>query len=156
MFRGNGFKKPRMKGRLLLGLLFVAVSLFCGCATGSRYWQTEPPLAEGKGRIWFYRTAKFWGGGNQPVMHVGSAVAGNFEPGKAFYVDVQPGDYVLECSGMGWAKCNLNLAAGETKYVRLSLSFWAGFEPIGLKQFVMKPVDSDAGLAGLKRCKLRT
>jgi len=144
-----------MKGRHVLPFFFVLVLI--GCATNnSKYWETAPPLAEGKGRVWFYRTGRFWGAGNHPVMHVGSVVAGDVEKGKAFYVDVSPGDYVLECTGMGWGKCNINLSAGETTYVRLKLSFWAGFEPIGLKQFVITPVDSETGVAGLKRCKLRT
>lgn len=46
--------------------------------------------------------------------------------------------------------------AGETQYVRVKSSFRTGFEPIGLKEFVIKPVDAATGVAGLKRCKLRT
>ena len=145
-----------MKGRLILGFICLFVSLLTGCETSSKYWEGAPALAEGKARIWFYRTGKFWGGGNQPAMHVGSVVAGNVEPGRAFYIDVPAGDYVLECTGMGWAKCNISLSAGATKYVRLKLSARSGFEPIGLKEFVIEPVDSETGRAGLKRCKLRT
>ena len=89
-------------------------------------------------------------------MHVGSEVAGDVEQGRAFYVDVPAGDYTLECTGMGWGKCDLTVSAGETKCVRVKSSIQAGFEPIGLKQFVIQPVDSETGLAGLRRCKLRT
>lgn len=145
-----------MQGRYILGFCYLLALLVSGCATSSKYWEAAPPLADGKGRIWFYRTGKFWGAGNHPVMHVGPIVTGDVEKGKAFYVDVPAGGYVLECSGMGWGKCNIGVSAGETKYVRVKSSFWAGFEPIGLKQFVIEPVDAETGLAGLKRCKLRT
>jgi hypothetical protein len=145
-----------MKGRYIVGFVCLSVLLLTGCTTNSKYWEMTPPLAEGEGRIWFYRTGKFWGAGNQPVLHVGSVVAGNVEKGKAFYLDVPAGDYVLECTGMGWGKCEINVPAGKTKYVRLKLSAQAGFEPIGLKQFVIEPVDAETGVAGLKRCRLRT
>jgi hypothetical protein len=145
-----------MKGRGILALLFVSVALLSGCKTTSSNQQTPPPLADGKGRIWFYRPAKFFGAGIQPVMHVGEAVAGTVGSGKAFYVDMPAGDYVLECSGMGRGVCSVSLLAAETKYIRLRLSFWAGFYPIDMKQFVLVPVDADTGLAGIKRCELRT
>src|ERR1051325_11521780 len=117
-----------MEGRYILWLFSLLVLTLSGCATHSAYWQEAPPLAEGKGRIWVYRTGKFLGRMNHPVMHVGSAVAGDVEQGRAFYVDVPAGDYLLECTGMGWGKCDLTISAGETKYVRVKSSFWAGFE----------------------------
>jgi hypothetical protein len=153
---GGSFKKLRMKGRYVLGSCCVLVLVLTGCATRSAYWQEAPRLAEGQGRVWFYRTGKFWGRMNHPVMHVGSVVAGDVEQGRAFYVDVPAGNYLVECTGMGWGKCDLSVSAGETKYVRVKSSVRAGFEPIGLKEFVIEQVDSGTGLAGLKRCKLRT
>jgi len=119
-----------MKGRFILLGLVISVSLFCGCATPpktSDYSRTVPPLQEGQGRIWFYALRR---GAIEfdPAVRVNYAVVGSVQKRKCFYVDLPPGNYLIECTTEWRGTCHIDLHAGQTRYVRF-IAHTGIFEP---------------------------
>lgn len=141
-----------MKSCKLLALVFAATLV--GCATGpefAKYSATVQPPARTEGRIWFYRPSKMMGAGVQPTVFLNGEKVGQAQPGCYFYVDRQPGNYEVKCTTEWSDKTSLTLAAGDERYVRLSLG-------IGLfvGHIVPKEVDRAAGLEEISKCKLIT
>lgn len=139
--------------KLLLATLALTVTLV-GCATGpefAKYSATIQPVAAGQGRIWFYRPSKMFGGVVQPNVFLNEQKVGKAQPGCYFFADRAPGDYEVKCTTEWSDKANLKLAAGEERYVRLTLG-------IGLfvGHIVPKEVDKAKGLDEIANCKLIT
>lgn len=97
-------------------------------------WQAGPdpsaPLPPGKARIVFYRTGAFYFGGRGCSAYAGTPA----EPrrvaalGRSEYVvlDVEPGTQMLS-GGTGFKKpVALELAAGQTRYVRCEVAGMMG------------------------------
>ena len=78
-------------------MLISFVILLTGCmATGPKYKEVQtsiPAIESGKGRIYFYRTANFMGGGIRPSVNLNGKEVGKSTPGGFFYVDRATGDY---------------------------------------------------------------
>ena len=107
---------------------FIAAGMM-GCASGTKYTDLKdsiPPLNPEKGRIYFYRSSVV-GAAIQPIVilndddTVGKAVSHGF-----WYVDRPPGKYSVVAGENREDQLILTLEAGQTQYVKLSVSFGRG------------------------------
>lgn len=86
------------------------------------------PIAEGMGRILFYRPGgiyRFVGAAQQPVIKVDGETVGRSVPGEAFYRDVSPGAHEIVVPVFlypGETKQTVHVDVGETVYIRT----WSG------------------------------
>ncbi|RKP48116.1 DUF2846 domain-containing protein [Trinickia fusca] len=107
-------------------LLSAGVALLAaGCASGPQYKDVAasiPTLAADHGRIYFFRESAFGGGMIQPEIKLNDQVVGRSIPGGFFYVDETPGDYTVSTSTEVKREVKFSLHAGDTKYVRTSVS----------------------------------
>ena len=107
-------------------LALCAFTLLAGCATGgARYADVNvaaPKLAPDRGRIYFYRSTSFVGVAIQPDIKLNGESVGSAAPGGFFFVDRTRGNYVASSATEVESKLAFALAAGETKYVRTSIS----------------------------------
>ena len=103
-----------------------ALALLTGCATGgARYADVSaqaPRLAPDRGRIYFYRSASVVGAAIQPDVKLNGESVGSAAPGGFFFVDRPRGNYVASTATEVESNLAFALAAGETKYVRTSIS----------------------------------
>jgi len=106
-------------------LALCAFTILAGCATGgARYADVNvgaPKLAPDRGRIYFYRTS-ILGLAVQPDIKLNGESVGSAAPGGFFFVDRPRGNYVASSTTEVESKLAFALAAGETKYVRTSIS----------------------------------
>jgi len=107
-------------------LALCAFTLLAGCATGgARYADVNvaaPKLAPDRGRIYFYRSTSIVGVAVQPDIKLNGESVGSAAPGGFFFVDRTRGNYVASSATEVESKLAFALAAGETKYVRTSIS----------------------------------
>jgi len=107
-------------------LALCAFTILAGCATGgARYVDVSvgaSKLAPDRGRIYFYRSAAIVGVAVQPDIKLNGESVGSAAPGGFFFVDRPRGNYVASSATEVEAKLAFTLAAGETKYVRTSIS----------------------------------
>jgi len=112
----------RMGGILAL----CALAFLTGCATGgARYADVSveaPKLARDRGRIYFYRSASIVGAAIQPEIKLNGVSVGSTVPGGFFFVDRPKGNYVVSTATEVETNMSFALAAGETKYVRTTIS----------------------------------
>jgi hypothetical protein len=80
-----------------------------------------PKLAPDRGRVYFYRTS-ILGLAVQPDIKLNGESVGSAAPGGFFFVDRPRGNYVASSTTEVESKVAFALAAGETKYVRTSIS----------------------------------
>lgn len=104
-------------------ILFAAV-IVASCATSGALFKemssgVSPPSAD-MGRIYFYRTSVV-GFAVQPEVRLNNEVVGKAQPRGFFYADRSAGDYEVASTTETEKKLTFTLAAGETKYVRLSI-----------------------------------
>jgi hypothetical protein len=115
-----------MKTIAIRTLLFVIVALgLTACASGPKYKEVEasiPPLAAGKGRIYFFRSANIFGSGIQPTVMLNGTQVGDSKPGGFFFVDRDPGNYEVLLSTEVERKLTFTLASGQEQYVRMSVT----------------------------------
>lgn len=134
---------------LLLCFLVVAVS---GCSvTGpmyKEYRKSIPPVAAGKGRIFFYRADTFVGGGVRPNIKLNGKVVGESLPGGFFYVDHAPGKCAVSTSTEVERTLEFTLAPAEVKYVRTSVSM--GFFVGHVTPELISPAIAQKALTNLK------
>jgi len=106
-------------------LAFCAFTLLAGCATGgARYGDVNvaaPKLAADRGRIYFYRTS-ILGLAIQPDIKLNGESVGSAVPSGFFFVDRPRGNYTASAATEVESKLAFTLAAGETKYVRTSIT----------------------------------
>lgn len=70
--------------------------LITSCASGPKYSEIESTISTlnpEQGRIYFYRSANYFGAGIQPSVMLNDKDAGNSKPGGFFFIDTIPGDY---------------------------------------------------------------
>jgi Protein of unknown function (DUF2846) len=107
-------------------LLSAGVALVAtGCASGPQYKEVAssiPTLAPDHGRIYFFRADAFGGAMIQPEIKLNDQVVGRSVAGGFFYVDEAPGDYTVSTSTEVKREVTFALHAGDTKYVRTSIS----------------------------------
>jgi hypothetical protein len=105
----------------LLSVLAVAVCALTGCASGPTYKELSPripPVAEGSGRVFFYRKSSMIGAGLSPAIVVDGANVGNSKSGGFFFTDLPPGNHSVSCSTETTNTLTLTLAVADTRYVR--------------------------------------
>src|SRR5438552_2430321 len=93
-----------------------------GCASAPKLSSikgTLPPLSSDQARIYFYRAYRF-GEAYQPEVTVNGQVVGKAQMEAVFFRDYPPAKYKISTSMAQGKHLVLDLAAGETKYVRLT------------------------------------
>lgn len=107
-------------------LISAGVALVAsGCASGPEYKDVAsaiPTLAADHGRIYFFRSDSFGGAAIQPDIKLNDTVVGRSTPGGFFFLDEQPGEYSVSTSTEVARVVKFTLHAGDTKYVRTSVS----------------------------------
>ncbi len=108
-----------------------AALLAAGCASGPQYKDVAsaiPTLAPDHGRIYFFRPGNFGGAAIQPEIKLNDKVVGRSVPGGFFFVDEEPGEYTVSTSTEVKKDIKFTLRAGDTKYVRttVSMGFFVG------------------------------
>jgi hypothetical protein len=105
--------------------LTIAVAL-AGCAASGplnkEIASAIPAVPAGKGRIYFYRADTIFGGAITSDILLNGNVVGKSERGSFFYVDANPGNFKATASTEVERELSFALAAGETKYVKSSVS----------------------------------
>src|SRR5918996_5986506 len=79
-----------------------------------------PPLAENKGRIYWYSPAKLWHAALFAKIRLNGEPIGKPVPGRFFFKDIDPGTYEMTIRTEVSRKCMINIAGGQTMYVRMS------------------------------------
>jgi hypothetical protein len=81
-----------------------------------------PPLKPGFGRVYFTRPGEFQGSAVQPEIRMNNEVVGRSVPGGFTFVDRPPGKYAVTTATEVENAVTFQLAAGETKYIKTSVS----------------------------------
>lgn len=109
-----------------LALTMIVVVLASGCAaTGPKYSDIAasiPPLLSDKGRIYFFRPDTIFGAAITSDIRLNGKVVGRSERGSFFFRDENPGNMTVATSTEVEKQLTFKLAAGETKYVKTSVS----------------------------------
>jgi hypothetical protein len=111
-----------------LALICLAVCLascLTGCATGVKYQDMKSSIATlnpDQGRIYFVRKDTMVGAAIQPNIFLDNVNVGESKPGGFFYIDTNPGNHLVSTTTEIENKLTFVLDAGETKYVRTSIS----------------------------------
>lgn len=138
-----------MKKLLLLAVVTVTAALFTGCASGPKFNEVKSsfaPLAQDKGRIYFYRTSAL-GAALNPDVRLNGEVVGTAKAKGFFYTDRAPGNCEVETSTEVSRKLTLTLDPGQTRYVRfnVSMGFFVG-------HVYPELVENAAGEAEIQKC----
>jgi len=129
----------------LLGLALAG----CGSApTYSDLKTTEPAVAAGLGRIYFYRPGEVGGAAMQPSVTVNGAVVGGAVPAGYFYVDEPAGTYAISTSSNANEVVRAIVRAGDVRYVRLEVSLEG---PVG-GHVIARLVWPDQGASEITKC----
>ncbi|MDR2154837.1 MAG: DUF2846 domain-containing protein [Burkholderiaceae bacterium] len=81
-----------------------------------------PTLKSGQGRVYFLRSSSIVGVAIQPDVRLNGEVVGTSKSGGFFFVDRPAGNYLAAASTETEKTLSFSLAAGETKYLRMSPS----------------------------------
>ena len=107
-------------------LTLLAIVLFAGCAaTGpsqSEIAASIPPVPADKGRIYFFRGTTILGAAVTSDIRLNGRVVGISQRSSFFFVDEAPGNCTISTSTEVERQLTFTLLAGETKYVRTSVS----------------------------------
>ncbi|HQU09085.1 MAG TPA: DUF2846 domain-containing protein, partial [Opitutales bacterium] len=130
------------------------ISLLCGCAsvplapTEQDTQAKEFKTADNKAALYIYRDESF-GGGVPMAIAVNGRSLGQTAPDTYFYLELEPGKYVIDSYAENLSELTVNLIAGQTCYVwqEVKLGLWA-------PQSALNVVDEAKGKAGVKECKL--
>lgn len=114
---------------LLFTLIIVSVMGIMGCSIfDSKYANIKKdilPLSKANGRIVFYRPRGFYGWGMRPDIHLNRNKIGRSLPGTIFYVDVNPGKYLISIPTIlypGEQTINIEISENETAYIKSYMS----------------------------------
>jgi len=108
--------------RALVASLLLAL-LLPACASGPKYSSlvaTQPGVAPGQGRIYFYRPSAL-GTAVQPDINLNGQKVGTAKPHGVYFVDRAPGDCVVTAATETEKKLTFTLEPGQTRYVRLKM-----------------------------------
>jgi hypothetical protein len=107
-------------------LTLLAIVLITGCAaTGPRLSEISasiPPVPADKGRVYFFRGTTVLGAAITSDIRLNDRVVGVSQRSSFFYVDEAPGNCTVSTATEVERQLTFTLAAGETKYVRTSVS----------------------------------
>jgi hypothetical protein len=108
--------------RLVLALCVAALA---GCASGPKFSEMQskiPALKSNEGRIYVYRDSLF-GAAMVPAVYVNGQEVGRSLANSFFFIDRPPGEYKVSATTEVEKSVSLALAAGESKYVKVSIGF---------------------------------
>jgi hypothetical protein len=114
-----------MMRTLQAALVAAAGILLSACASGPSYSEMKssiPTLAQGQGRIYFYRSNSMMGAAVQPDISLNGQVVGSSQPGGFFYVDRPAGNYEAVCGTEVDRKATFVLDPGQERYIKTSIS----------------------------------
>lgn len=139
-----------MKKIAKLLLISMLTLTFFSCASGiqfSKMRDTIPKIDSNSGRIYIYRTTAF-GAAIQPKVYINDEVVGKAVPKGVFYVDREPGNYVIKTSTEVKRTLSLTLDKGQIRYVRLKISmgFFVG-------HVYPELVDAETGESEIQDCR---
>src|SRR5580765_782776 len=107
-------------------LALAVVVVLAGCAASGPLYKeisaTIPAVPAGKGRVYFYRADTMFGAAVTSDITLNNRVVGKSERGSFFYVDENPGNLIASASTEVERNLSFTLAAGETKYVKSTVS----------------------------------
>ena len=130
---------------------FVAVAVLAGCAAeGPLHKEVAasiPTVPAGKGRVYFYRPDTMFGAAITSDITLNGKVVGKSERGSFFFVDENPGSCTALASTEVERQVTFTLAAGETKYVKSSVSMGLMVGRVNLE--LVSPGDADKDLTEL-------
>ena len=132
-----------------LFLITLMLSSF-GCASGVKYADYEnliPALDTQQSRLYIYRVSAF-GAAIQPEVRIDNFAVCKAVPEGFIFKDVRPGSHKVQCSTEVSRALSLTLKPGQTKYVRLDVSF--GFI---VGHISPKLIEEEVALKELKKCK---
>ncbi|WP_447577589.1 DUF2846 domain-containing protein [Achromobacter kerstersii] len=118
----------------LKGVAAAAIAVvLAGCA-GPKYDALHgqlPPIAEGKGRIYFYQPQPTNLAAAQQKLRVNNVVVGRNKPGSFFFVDRPAGSYVV--TNLYWTGDGVSfmLDPGQTRYVRVMAEVYGATGAVG-------------------------
>jgi hypothetical protein len=115
-----------MKRLILVLLSFAALAVLSACVPppgGAQSALTLPPPPAGQGRVFIYRLDDLATAWNQPTVTMNGRVAGQAVPGRYFYYDVPPGNYVVQTASDPDRQAVFSIAPGVRQYVRLNHVF---------------------------------
>jgi len=105
--------------------LLLAGFLLASCASPRSLDEPPlqlPPLKPGYGRVYFVRPGDLTGSAVQPEIRMNNEVVGRSVPGGFSYVDRPPGKYAVTTATEVENAVTFQLAAGETKYIRTTVT----------------------------------
>ena len=130
--------------------LFV-VGVLAGCAAeGPLHKEVAasiPTVPAGKGRIYFYRADTMMGAAVTSDITLNGRVVGKSERGSFFFVDENPGSCKASASTEVEREVTFILAAGETKYIKSSISMGLMVGRVNLE--LVSPGDATTDLTEL-------
>ncbi len=108
-------------------MAFAAVPASGAMAAGTNTYATlhasEPAIADGQGRIYFYRESGLFGLTIQPTIYIdGVTTGGSSKPGDYFYVDKPAGTYLVSTTTEKKNSVSVTVVAGQPVYVKTSVS----------------------------------
>ncbi len=119
----------------MAGMAAAVMSLaivLAGCASSASappkpiyrdMWASVPAPAAGQGRIVFFRSSSTLGRVSGDQVKVNDRPAGELPNGGFFYLDEPAGQYLISTSSAPATQLSVDLAPGETKYVRMRVPF---------------------------------
>ena len=127
----------------------VALLASVGCASGPKGEAAAglPPLAAGKARIVFYRTASPIASLDQPNVLMDGVVIGKSEPGYFSYADVAPGAHTIECKAEDANRTSVQTPPGTTAYIETSVK--AGINNFSVNVVQKPEAEAKQKIAGL-------
>lgn len=132
-------------------LALVVVGVLAGCAAeGPLHKEVAsaiPTVPSGKGRIYFYRADSMFGAAVTSDITLNGRVVGKSERAGFFFVDENPGSCKASASTEVERQVTFTLAAGETKYIRSSVSMGALVGRVNLE--LVSPGDADKEITEL-------
>ncbi|KNY10355.1 MAG: DUF2846 domain-containing protein [Achromobacter sp.] len=111
------------------GVVAVAVAVWLAGCAGPKFDAVQgrlPPIAEGKGRIYFYQPQPVNAAASQQKLRVNDVVVGRNKPGSFFFIDRPAGAYRVTSVRRSDDGVNVMLAPGQTQYVRLMAEAYGG------------------------------
>jgi hypothetical protein len=115
--------------------------------------ETLPPIADGKGRIIFWRSGTMMGGAIGCGVNIGTERISAMGAGHYFILDLAPGAYEFNAKSEAKDVLNTEVEAGETSYVKCTIRMGmmvgrpnlspSTAEEFGEKRKGLKYVDSD-------------
>jgi Protein of unknown function (DUF2846) len=115
--------------------------------------ETLPPIADGKGRIIFWRSGTMMGGAIGCGVNIGTERISAMGAGKYFILDLAPAAYEFNAKSEAKDVLNTEVEAGETSYVKCTIRMGmmvgrpnlspSTAEEFGEKRDSLKYVDSD-------------